>query len=152
MIKSIFRSIKVEREEDEQTGIFQMSFDKNSVMKHSVEISFADIIRNRATLPAFFVSLMCNFGIFGLVYAAAVIGFKSGFSGQGSNAFTFIFFTALAFSLVIIWFFFALIWARKNMKNDCVLHERGQGEWKIIDEKKWPVFERLLKIGEEEPW
>lgn len=143
-----FFSIHVENYEDPQTGAFSMKFDAESVKEHTIEISFRDIVKNRAWVISCFISIMCNTAVFGLVYAAAALGLGLEFSSPESASFRIIFFSGMVFSFLIFWSVFAVPGAVKNIKHDTVINERGTGPWKIVDQKKWPAFKRLLELSE----
>ncbi len=145
----IVKSIRVDSFEDLQTGLIRMEFDTDSVAEHSIEVSLADIMKNRSWLFGFFLSVMCNGALFSLIYAGAVLGFGLNISSPESATFRTVFFAGLFISFILIWILFAVPFAIKNIKKETVINERGSGSWKVIDQEKWPAFKRLLDINKD---
>ncbi len=141
-----FKSIQVSSVEDIKSGTYTMEFQPDSVQDHSIDISFGDIIGNRSWITGFFISLMSNAAFFAIMYAGIVIGYGFDFSSPRGSGLRFGFIAAFILFFTSIMILYSVPGAVKNLKKDAVHAERGRGTWKIIDEKKWPAFKRLLDI------
>lgn len=123
-----------------------MEFQPDTVLDHSIDISFSDIIGNRAWITGFFISLMSNAAFFAIIYAGLVIGYGFDLFSPRASGIRVGFIVAFILFFASITILYSVPGAVKNLKKDTVNAERGKGTWKVIDEKKWPAFKRLLDI------
>ncbi len=146
-----FRSIQIVPVEKLPPGaeytVTVMEMDENSIEKHILHLSLQEIFRNSTLLINFFLSIMITAVYTGIVYGVFTFLIKDNIS----DPLTFpqiIFITASSFILfAALGIFFSLRGGIAEKKNDLVLSQRGKGVWKIIDEKKFDDFYRLLMIS-----
>lgn len=146
-----FRSIKICEVEKlhPHTGdtVTVLEMDENSIEKHQFEISFLDLIRNGTWLINFFLSIMITAVHGGIVFAAFSIFGKRGSSDSMPLEYIAIIVLSSVFLFLILWVFFSIRGGIAKIKLEYVIAERGYGNWKIIDEKKFENFYRLLLIS-----
>ncbi|MCU0848662.1 MAG: hypothetical protein MUD12_12320 [Spirochaetes bacterium] len=144
-IKCRFRSIRVRKievpVENSARTLIKMKFDPDTVQKHDLELGIREIISERAWVINFFFAAMIISALHALVYGLMVVGFKADFSG-GACRHAFIGSAVVTF--LGLWSAFSIAGAVKNRKKEFVAKIRGDGNWKIIDEKKWDRFYRIL--------
>ena len=149
-IKCRFRSIKVRKievpVENSARTLIKMKFDPETVQKHDLELGIREIISDRSWIINFFFAAMIVSAAHALVYGLMVVGFKADFSG-GVCRYAFICSAAVTF--LCLWSAFSFSGAVKNRKKEFVAKSRGDGNWKIIDEKKWDRFNRILTAARE---
>jgi len=146
-----FRSIPIVPVEKLPPGaeytVTVLEMDENSIEKHILYLSLGEIFRNSTLLVNFFLSLMITAVHTGIVYGVFTFMIKDNISDPLSflqrifiTVSSLIFFTAL-------WTFFSIRGGIAEKKMDFVLSQRGEGVWKIIEEKKFHDFHRLLLIS-----
>jgi hypothetical protein len=124
-----------------------ISYDMESVQSHDIQLRLGRFLLCRSWILNFFISLMAVLLIVSLVYGVLYIGMKSGAGNGGSAGSLFILFPTLTF--FILWLSLGVPSALKRLKMDFVLKERGNGNWKIIDDTRWDNFCRMNRIAQE---
>jgi hypothetical protein len=146
-----FRSIKIIEVEKihPHSGdtVTVLEMDENSIEKHKVEISFFDLIRNGTWLINFFLSIMITAVHGGIVFAAFSIFVKNSNSDSLSLQHIAIIIISSAVLFLGLWVFFSIRGGIAKIKREFVIAERGDGNWKIINENKYDNFYRLLLIS-----
>jgi len=146
-----FRSIQIIEIEkilsNSRETVTVMEMDENSIKKHKLEITLADIIRNGTWLINFFLSIMVTAAYAGIVFAVFFLFSKNSqtFSLPLQHKVFFIFSSVVIFAG--LWIFFSIRGGIEKAKREFVIAERGEGIWKIINENKFDNFYRLLLIS-----
>lgn len=146
-----FRSIQIVPVEKLPPGaeytVTVMEMDENSIEKHILNLSLLEILRNSSWLLSCALSFMITVIHTGIVYGVFTFLVKENISDSLSFQHrilialsSLIFFTALCI-------FFSIKSGIAEKKNDFVISQRGKGVWKIIDERKFDDFYRLLLIS-----
>jgi len=140
-----FRSLSIVQDPSGKThGI---SYDIGSAVAHSMELSLRDIMLCRSWVQSIIISLMVVILAFVLIYGALVIGFKADM-GAGTVAFR-VLTVCMALSFIALSLAMGIPSAVRKHKIDLVIGERGEGNWKIGDEKDWEHFCRIIRLAEE---
>jgi len=147
-----FKSIKVENEEEiiSKTGQtrFKLVFKGDTVEDHSLNVSIVEIVKNKSWIVNFFLTLMIIGALFALIYGILVIGIKIDFQSNNGLFIKKIFLSSMIFSYLALWIGLSIPSSIKNIKQSFVNNARGKGNWKIVDEKDWEYFSRLLALSE----
>ena len=146
-----FRSIQIVPVEKLPPGaeytVTVMEMDENSIEKHILNLSLLEIFRNSAWLMSFILSFMITVVHTGIVYGVFTFLVKENISDPLSfQQRIFITVSSLIFFTVLCTFF-SLRLGIAEKKNDFVISQRGEGIWKLIDEKNFDDFYRLLLIS-----
>ncbi len=146
-----FRSIKINEVEKImphlEDPVIVREMDENSIEKHRLEITFIDIIKNSPWVMFLFLSIMITAVYSGLLYVAFYFFLKNSSADPlslGSKSFLII---SSIFIFVVLWGFFSIKGGIAETKRAFVILERGEGNWKLINEKKFDNFYRLLLIS-----
>jgi len=146
-----FRSIKINEVEKImphlEDPVIVREMDENSIEKHRLEITFTDIIKNSPWVMFLLLSIMITAVYSGLLYVAFYFLLKNNSSDPlsvGSKSFLII---SSIFIFVVLWGFFSIKGGIAERKRVFVVSERGEGNWKLVNEKKFDNFYRLLLIS-----
>ncbi|HRZ28425.1 MAG TPA: hypothetical protein P5346_02485 [Spirochaetota bacterium] len=143
--KYAFRSLPIVSDTSGKTR--NISYDLGKACAHSMELSLRDIMLCRSWIQSIIISLMAVILAFVLIYGALVIGFKADM-GAGTVAFR-VFTVCMALSFIVLSLAMGIPSAVRRHKLDLVIRERGQENWKIVDEKDWEHFCRIITLAEE---
>lgn len=146
-----FRSIMANNIEKNIPGTsmtrFILEFDENSGKPHEMSLGLGEIFVFRTCFINFFLAFLIIFAVAGLPFGLIQIAYLGGMNPAEASAFRVKYFSVSALILIITWIFF---WFRNSLvirKRELVEKERGNGNWKIIEEKKWDKFSRMLAIS-----
>ena len=146
-----FRSINAIKEEVPigNTGKTSVSltFDETSVEKHEVQLSVKEMLTNRAWKENVGLSFMILIPLYALCYGIMSFGLKIDFNSIAGNWVRIVYFITALPVFIIVWSLLSLPRAVKNIKKDYVDKAREEGSYKIIDEKNWEKFFRLLMLS-----
>ncbi len=140
-----FRSLPIVPDPSGKTR--EITYDIGSARAHSLELGLRDIMLCRSWVQNIIISLMAVILAFVLIYGVFVIGFRTDM-GAGTVAFRVLAF-CMALSFIVLSLAMGVPSAVRRFKSDLVIRERGQGNWKIVDEKDWERFCRIVRLAEE---
>ena len=147
----IFRSILTEHVErvipNTVFSRMELEFKESTSAQHKLELSLKDIITDRAWRSGLFISILVCLGVFGLTYGLMLIIIKKALAGDSGTTIRAIYLSASITACLVLWFILTLKIGLSNRKRDVVEKERGKGNWRIIDEKDWDKFIRLLNAA-----
>ena len=146
-----FRSIMVNNVEKVIPGtVFTrlvIEMDENSVEQHMLELSLSDILKDRTWILYLFLSFMSVWGIAAIIFGLLYIGPGRGMDAAAWSALKLIFLVIAMLLFISLWVFLSVRGSIGHHKREYVEKERGKGNWRIVDEKKWDEFYRLLQIS-----
>ncbi|HPS58001.1 MAG TPA: hypothetical protein PK514_07835, partial [Spirochaetota bacterium] len=144
----IFRSILTEHVErvipNTVFSRMELDFKESTSAQHKIELSLKDILTDRAWRSGLFISILLCLGVFGLTYGLMLIVMKKTLAGDSGSMITTLYVSASITVCLILWLILTLKIGLSNKKRDVVEKERGKGNWRIVDEKDWDKFIRLL--------
>lgn len=140
-----FRSLPIVPDPSGKTR--EITYDIGSARAHSLELGLRDIMLCHSWIQNITISLMAVILAFVLIYGALVIGFKTDM-GTGTVAMK-VFIVSMAASFIVLSLAMGIPYAVRRLKIDLVFRERGEGNWKIVDEKDWEHFCRIIRLAEE---
>lgn len=147
----IFRSILTEHVErvipNTVFSRMELDFKESTSAQHKLELSLKDILTDRAWRSGLFISILVCLGVFGLIYGLMLIVLKETLAGDSGTTVRAVYLSASITVCIIIWLVLTLKIGLSNKKRDAVEKERGKGNWRIIDEKDWDKFIRLLNAA-----
>ncbi len=146
-----FRSILTENIERVVPGTvfskMELDFNESTSAQHKLELSLKEILTDRAWRAGLAIAIMVCFGVFGLSYGILLIAMKKALAGPSGATIKFIFFSSAFVTCALLWFAVTMRIGVKNRKRDMVEKERGKGNWRIVDEKDWEDFLRLVNAS-----
>jgi len=146
-----FRSIMVNHVEKVIPGtIFSkmvMEMDDSAVEEHTLILTYKEIINDTAWITNFVLSLMLVAAATGVIFTGVYVAFGRSVEQQSWNIIKFLIITSGILIFIILWIFLSVKVSIENKKRKHVEHERGKGNWRIVDESKWENFHRLLMIS-----
>lgn len=146
-----FRSIQIVPVEKLLPGaedtVTVMEMDENSIEKHSLYLSIGEILQNSTWLINFFISIMITAVHTGIVYGVFTFILKERISDPLSSSQLIFIIASSLILFAVLWTFFSIRGGIAEKKNNLILSHRGKGVWKIIDEKNFEDFYRLLLIS-----
>ena len=146
-----FRSIMVNNIEKNVPGTgrltLELDMDENTVEKHELELTFTEIIQDRAWKINFLLSFMIVGGISGMIFGIVYITSIRASGGTGLPGFTGIFIGISSIIMILLWIALSLKNSVATKKREYVEKTRGKGNWRIVDESEWDNFYRLLTIS-----
>ena len=146
-----FRSIMVNNVEKVVPGTvftrMELEMDENSVAQHTIELSFNEIIKDSAWILYFFLSFMSVAFIGGLIYGLLYIGLERMMEPASWNKLEVVFLIITVLIFLVLWIFLSFRGSVEHLKREFVEKERGNGNWRIVDEDKWETFHKLLMIS-----
>jgi len=125
----------------------EFSYDISKAGDHFLEVDLRGFLRCRSWTQNIIISVMAVILVFVLIYGVLVIGFKADM-GSGTTA-RLVFLAFIAPAFIVFLLALGIPAAVKTLKSDLVISERGQENWKIVDEKDWERFSRFVKLAEE---
>lgn len=147
----IFRSILTEHVErvipNTVFSRMELDFKEATSAQHKLELSLKDILTDRAWRSSLFISILVCLGFFGLTYGLMLIVMKKTLAGDSGTTIKIFYLSASTAVCLILWFILTLKIGLSNKKRDAVEKERGKGNWRIVDEKDWDKFIRLLNAA-----
>jgi len=147
----IFRSILTEHVErvipNTVFSRMELDFKESTSAQHKIELSLKDILTDRAWRSGLFISILLCLGVFGLTYGLMLIVMKKTLAGDSGSMITTLYVSASITVCLILWLILTLKIDLSNKKRDVVEKERGKGNWRIVDEKDWDKFIRLLNAA-----
>ncbi len=147
----IFRSILTEHVErvipNTVFSRMELDFKESTSAQHKIELSLKDILTDRAWRSGLFISILLCLGVFGLTYGLMLIVMKKTLAGDSGSMITTLYVSASITVCLILWLILTLKIGLSNKKRDVVEKERGKGNWRIVDEKDWDKFIRLLNAA-----
>ena len=146
-----FKSIKIINKEEkvlikqgdsmyQEKTEFNLKFDRDNVGEHILKLSFIDLIFDKSWIFTFFITIMIVLPVSIIVYGLMKM--------NNINPGKFFFITSITIGL-IVWISISIPNTIKSRKKRLVEETRGKGNWKIVDDKNWDKFYRLLNIKED---
>jgi hypothetical protein len=140
-----FKSLSIVPDPSGETQ--HISYNMESARDHVLNVQMRDFVLCRTWIMNFFISLMTVSLVSALIYGVLVIAVKANMgSGSVLRSVLPVF---MALACIALWLFLGIPSAIRRLKMELVTRERGQGNWKIIDEKDWEHFCRIVKIADE---
>lgn len=127
----------------EPTGGY--SFDPDTVQEHRLAVGPAAFFLDRGWVMGFVIASLATVPLFALMYGFMVLGLRISPLTDPLAGRLFVL-SALLF-LVVLWGLLGRGLAVRNLKWGEVVRTRGTGRWKLVDESKWPRFERLMTMA-----
>lgn len=150
----IFRSILTEHVErvipNTVFSRMELEFKESTSAQHKIEVSLKDILTDRAWRSGLFISVLACLGVFGLVYGLMLIIMKKTLAGDSGTMITTVYISVSIAVCLILWLIITLKIGLSNKKRDAVEQERGKGNWRIVDEKDWDRFIKLLNAAKKQ--
>ncbi len=146
-----FRSILTENVERVIPGTvfsrMELDFKEETSAQHKIELSLKDILTDRAWRSGLIISLMACLGVFGLIYGLMLITMNKALAGQSGPMIKAAYISVATALCVVLWLVLTIKNGISNKKRDAVENERGKANWRIVDEKEWEKFVRLLNAA-----
>lgn len=146
-----FRSILTENVERVIPGTvfsrMELEFREETSAIHTLELSMKEILTDRAWRTGLFISLMVCCGVFGIIYGLMLIIMKEALAGASGPVIRTAYFSAAGIICLVLWFAVTVKNGTTNKKRDLVEQERGKGNWRIVDEKDWDRFVKMIEAS-----
>ncbi len=143
-----FRSIMVNNVEKVVPGtVFSkmvLEMDDSTIEEHTLELSVKDILSGKGWISNFFLSLMITGTASALLL---VVIYMAAGKTESFIIIKYSFIIAAIIVFLLLWIFLAKKASVENIKREYVENKRGKGNWRIVDEKEWDKFFRLLMIA-----
>lgn len=125
----------------------ELEFKESTSAQHKLELSLKDILTDRAWRSGLFISILVCLGVFGLIYGLMLIIMKNALAGDSGVMIRTVYISVSIAVCLILWLILTLKIGLSNKKRAAVEKERGKGNWRIVDEKDWDRFIRLLNAA-----
>ena len=150
----IFRSILTEHVERVIPGTvfsrMELEFKESTSAQHKLELSLKDLLTDRAWISSLFISLLVCAGVFGLTWGLMVITLKGALQGDRGTLIKASYAAVSIAVCAILWFVLTVKIGLSNKKRDAVEKERGKGNWRLVDEKDWDKFIRMINAAKKQ--
>jgi len=124
-----------------------MEMDDMSIAGHSLELTVKDILSDPAWITNFFLALMIVLPVSGLSFGIIYYALGKTLNRSSWNLLVILFIAIAFIAFIALWIFLAVKVSVGNKKRKLVVSERGEGNWRIVDESKWDNFYRLLMVA-----
>ncbi len=129
--------------------LIKTTYDIDNAKEHALSLGISDFLFTLHWVPSLFLSIMtAGFFlavIYGLLRIVSVIDLLKHSTGSGEQ----IFIAVSCIAIFITWIVTTALVVIRSGKKRLVVKDRGQGNWKLIDKKKWHSFVKLYRIREE---
>jgi hypothetical protein len=140
-----FKSLPIVTDPSGETR--EIKYSMESARDHSMEFRMREFLLCRSWILNFFISLMAVIMVSAFIYGVLIIGLKADMSSGSTPRILFLLFMALSFIALLL--SLGIPSAIKRLKMEFVIKERGQDNWKIVNDRDWDHFRRLIKIAED---
>ncbi|HOS40941.1 MAG TPA: hypothetical protein PLG31_14495 [Spirochaetota bacterium] len=151
-----FRSVKIDIVQSLQTAKGpsasekpEMKFDVDGAMRHELVMRAKDFVDPGAWLMGlFFSALGAGFAlvvIYGILYLAGAVNLTGAAWGGAEIAY-------LSSALVLFvscWAGSSVFLAIRRARTALIERDRGEGNWKLVDEEKWERYTTMLRLAAE---
>lgn len=128
----------------------ELEFKESTSAQHKLELSVKDLLTDRAWRSGLFISILVCLGIFGLTYGLMLIVMKKTLAGDSGTLIKAAYLSIAIAVCFILWLILTLKIGLSNKKRDTVQKERGKGNWRIVDEKDWDKFIRMINAAKKQ--
>ncbi len=124
-----------------------IEMDETTVMDHELNLSAMDILKDSAWIINFFLTFLSVGGIAILFLGLGYLTLGKENSPEQWKTFTNLLIMASTIIFIFTWVLLSVKGAIANKKRLTVISQRGNGNWRIVDEADWEKFQKLMDIA-----
>ena len=129
-----------------QGEILVTTYGIDKARDHELVLGIKDFIATSAWIGSFFFTFMIVGFAMALIYGGLVVGGMVNLKRESFTAAENSFIILSCAVYLLVWTGFTARSVIRKSKKSLVEKDRGKGNWKLLDEKKWPVFVRILEL------